>query len=72
MCCVPCRARLSVRPYPGRIAVGSPPVLLSSNGEGIRSDGSVIGAAPRQKRAGSKRFHLRMKNPGMEHCQRGR
>lgn len=43
-----------MRPYPGRIGVGSPPVLLSSNGEGIRSYGSVIGAAPQRECAGSR------------------
>lgn len=39
-------ARVIARPYPFLISAGSRPPLLSSNGEGIRSYGSVIGAGP--------------------------
>ena len=62
-------ARVSVRPYPGRIGVGSPPVLLSSNGEGIRSYGSVIGAAPQRECAGSMHFYSCMDRSCMKHSQ---
>ncbi|KAK9819182.1 hypothetical protein WJX81_004272, partial [Elliptochloris bilobata] len=34
---------VAVRPYPGRIAAGSPPALLSSNAQGIHSYGSITG-----------------------------
>jgi hypothetical protein len=52
-------SRVIVRPYPFPISAGSLPPLLSSNGEGIRSYGSVTGTSPQALQDEVQRCHMK-------------